>query len=142
MLQTHYHGATTDRTAVEASSDQGEEATVNGRRSKTLNLYTYKWHAIGDVVPAIKLFGTTDSYSTQIVSVYVSRANGRLTPRSQNVSTAIQRCITSGQARKTSLDNCHASKLAKRAFENFVNSLSQTAVKATAKMRANYRLIS
>lgn len=34
---------------------------------KTLNLATYKFHALGDYVQTIRLFGTTDSYSTQIV---------------------------------------------------------------------------
>lgn len=37
-------------------------------RTKYLNLCTYKLHALGDYVRTICLFGTTDSYSTQIVS--------------------------------------------------------------------------
>lgn len=36
-------------------------------KSKRLNLFTYKLHALGDYVRTIRLFGTTDSYSTQIV---------------------------------------------------------------------------
>jgi hypothetical protein len=36
-------------------------------KSKTFNLFTYKFHALGDYVQTIHLFGTTDSYSTQIV---------------------------------------------------------------------------
>ncbi|KAL1759929.1 hypothetical protein FB107DRAFT_270653 [Schizophyllum commune] len=32
---------------------------------KTLNLFTYKWHALGDYVSTIRLFGPTDNYSTQ-----------------------------------------------------------------------------
>lgn len=36
---------------------------------KKLNLLTYKLHALGDYVRTIRLFGTTDSYSTQIVSI-------------------------------------------------------------------------
>lgn len=35
---------------------------------KTLNLSTYKYHALGDYVDMIREYGTTDSYSTQIVS--------------------------------------------------------------------------
>lgn len=35
---------------------------------KVLNLFTYKLHALGDYVRCIRLFGTTDSYSTQIVT--------------------------------------------------------------------------
>lgn len=37
---------------------------------KVLNLFTYKFHALGDYVSTIRLFGTTDSYSTQIVCIY------------------------------------------------------------------------
>jgi hypothetical protein len=34
---------------------------------KILNLLTYKLHALGDYAHTIHLFGTTDSYSTQVV---------------------------------------------------------------------------
>jgi len=46
-----------------------------GRRKKTLNLNTYKFHALGDYVETIKMYGTTDSYSTEPVSV-ISILNG------------------------------------------------------------------
>jgi hypothetical protein len=36
-------------------------------RGKTLNLLTYKFHALGDYVASIFRFGTSDSYSTQVV---------------------------------------------------------------------------
>ena len=36
---------------------------------KTLNLATYKVHALADYVRTIRLFGTTDSYSTQTVGL-------------------------------------------------------------------------
>lgn len=39
-------------------------------KTKLLNLGTYKLHALGDYVRTIRLFGTTDSYSTQIVSIF------------------------------------------------------------------------
>jgi len=48
-----------------------ESRTRKGARSsktKKLNLNTYKFHALGDYVATIRLFGTTDSYSTQLVS--------------------------------------------------------------------------
>ncbi|KAF8222819.1 hypothetical protein L208DRAFT_1320473 [Tricholoma matsutake] len=35
---------------------------------KTLNIFTYKFHALGDYVCSIHVFGTTDSYSTQLVN--------------------------------------------------------------------------
>jgi hypothetical protein len=34
---------------------------------KKLNLFTYKWHALGDYVNQIRLFGGSDGFSTQIV---------------------------------------------------------------------------
>ena len=37
------------------------------RKVKTLNLFTYKFHALGDYVRTIRMFGTTDSFSTQLV---------------------------------------------------------------------------
>ncbi|KAF8178843.1 hypothetical protein K438DRAFT_1604362, partial [Mycena galopus ATCC 62051] len=36
-------------------------------KGKFLNLLTYKFHALGDYVRSIRLFGTPDSYSTQAV---------------------------------------------------------------------------
>jgi hypothetical protein len=39
-------------------------------RSKSFNLNTYKLHALGDYVNCIKQFGTTDSYTTQLVCAY------------------------------------------------------------------------
>jgi hypothetical protein len=41
----------------------------NGPRVKRFNLSTYKFHAMGDYVQTIKFFGTTDSFTTQIVSI-------------------------------------------------------------------------
>jgi hypothetical protein len=41
---------------------------TGGKKTKEFNLYTYKFHALGDYVSSILKFGTTDSYSTQIVS--------------------------------------------------------------------------
>lgn len=34
---------------------------------KSLNLQTYKHHSLGDYVESIRQFGTTDSYSSEIV---------------------------------------------------------------------------
>lgn len=35
-----------------------------GRRRKTLNINTYKYHSYGDYARTIRRYGTTDSYST------------------------------------------------------------------------------
>ena len=42
-------------------------AHANTRCHKILNLQTYKLHALGDYTTQIRLFGTTDSYSMQLV---------------------------------------------------------------------------
>ena len=44
--------------------------SASGKR-KPLNLNTYKFHSLGDYVRTIKLFGCTDSFSTQLVSRYL-----------------------------------------------------------------------
>ena len=41
-----------------------EAGAHKGGAKKKLNLNTYKFHALGDYVATIRLFGTTDSYST------------------------------------------------------------------------------
>lgn len=51
----------------------------SGRRPKSLNLKTYKYHALGDYVTTIHHFGTTDSYSTQPVGVQLSASHSLLT---------------------------------------------------------------
>ena len=43
-------------------------ASQSGPRPKSFNMLTYKYHALGDYAQTIELFGTTDSYTTQIVS--------------------------------------------------------------------------
>jgi len=41
------------------------------KKKKNLNLSTYKVHALGDYVRTIRMFGTTDLYSTQTVRSFV-----------------------------------------------------------------------
>ena len=54
------------------NSGRGKEkagaSNASGKKSKILNLFTYKWHALGDYVSAIRLFGPTNGFSTQVVS--------------------------------------------------------------------------
>jgi hypothetical protein len=49
----------------------GVAAGTGARRPKKFNLQTYKLHALGDYVPTIRKFGTTDSYTMQIVSSFL-----------------------------------------------------------------------
>lgn len=54
---------------------QARDPSKSGQSSvpkpKGLNLKTYKFHAIGDYGPMIAQFGTTDSYTTQIMCYVV-----------------------------------------------------------------------
>jgi hypothetical protein len=58
------------RTARTHSQRDGATSTAatSTRKPKTFNLRTYKLHALGDYTASIRMFGTTDSYSTQLVS--------------------------------------------------------------------------
>jgi hypothetical protein len=60
---------TRKRKTVDATEENSDE---DGRRRCTLNLDTYKMHSLGDYVRSVEEFGTTDSYSTQIVSPKLS----------------------------------------------------------------------
>jgi hypothetical protein len=47
--------------------NKGTKAPNQSRKVKSLNLCTYKFHALGDYVRTIRMFGTTDSFSSQLV---------------------------------------------------------------------------
>jgi hypothetical protein len=59
-----------------AKGKETEEGTSNpastSQKPKTLNLFTYKWHALADYVRFIRLFGGTDGFSTQVVGASYS----------------------------------------------------------------------
>jgi hypothetical protein len=46
------------------------ECNSSGACPKSYNLTIYKVHALGDYAHTIRFFGTTDSYTTQIVSQF------------------------------------------------------------------------
>ena len=56
--------------AQSSATPTGTSSTV-ACQPKTLNLCTYKLHALGDYASSIRMFGSTDSYSTQPVSTHV-----------------------------------------------------------------------
>lgn len=66
--------AARQRKAAQRSTVDGTILESNGPRTKRFNLATYKFHAMGDYVRTIRLFGTTDSFTTQIVSAVYNRA--------------------------------------------------------------------
>ena len=56
-----------DAAASGAPPPAKKKKKASGERFKLFSLKTYKLHALGDYVRSIRLHGTTDSYSTQIV---------------------------------------------------------------------------
>lgn len=53
-------------------SDKTQKKKGVSRKARTLNLNTYKVHALGDYANTIRKYGTTDSYSTEFVSQFYS----------------------------------------------------------------------
>jgi hypothetical protein len=53
--------------ASDVSPTPAVPPSTSTRKPKTLNILTYKFHALGDYVRTIRLFGGTDSFSTQLV---------------------------------------------------------------------------
>jgi len=58
---------TGDQAATANPNPKGKEK-VDQTKLRYLNLSTYKLHALGDYVQSIRQFGTTDNYTTQVVS--------------------------------------------------------------------------
>ena len=50
-----------------SSHSRPQPSAGPGPKTKRLNLFTIKFHFLGDYVRHIRLFGTTDSFSTQLV---------------------------------------------------------------------------
>ncbi len=63
-------GARNRRQTSRKGKEKATAGNTPGRKPKILNLFTYKWHALGDYVRVIRLFGGTDGFSTQVVSFY------------------------------------------------------------------------
>ena len=104
-----------DRTAdefdtVELPHEAGTQNRTGPSKKKKLNLNTYKFHALGDYVATIRLFGTTDSYSTQIVNfifLFFTFVPG-LTFYRGNLHTALLSVSTDSQTRRTPQNKSHA----------------------------------
>ncbi|KIK81964.1 hypothetical protein PAXRUDRAFT_14969 [Paxillus rubicundulus Ve08.2h10] len=54
------------RRAEGKPQSESQATALAGARPKLFNLSTYKLHALGDYVNTIRMFGTTDSFTTQI----------------------------------------------------------------------------
>jgi hypothetical protein len=55
------------KAACKCSSSNNVNTGSGSQRVKKFNLNIYKFHAMGDYVWLIKLFGTTDSFTSQMV---------------------------------------------------------------------------
>ncbi|KAF8348460.1 hypothetical protein F5887DRAFT_880115, partial [Amanita rubescens] len=51
----------------QVSRGSSTRPSAGGKREKKFNLSTYKLHALGDYVNTIRMFGTTDGYTSQVV---------------------------------------------------------------------------
>lgn len=60
--------AKVDKGPSDPAPDPPATESDEGPRQKTFSLQTYKFHALGDYVDAIRRYGTTDSFSTEPVS--------------------------------------------------------------------------
>lgn len=56
------------REVADIQSGRRKGAVTSTALPKTINLNTYKFHALGDYSRMIKMYGSTDSYSTLVVS--------------------------------------------------------------------------
>ena len=56
------------REMVELNAGQQRKEACSTLLPKKINLDIYKFHALGDYVTMIKMYGTTDSFTTQVVS--------------------------------------------------------------------------
>jgi hypothetical protein len=61
--------AARQRRLTQCAAPNNASSESSGPRVKKFNLNTYKFHAMGDYTRTIKFFGTTDSFTTQIVNI-------------------------------------------------------------------------
>lgn len=75
-------------------------ASAAGKHPKQFSLFTSKWHALGDYIKQIKLFGTTDSFTTAIVCGGLSFTVGKFkTSDRANYNTEFSRPGICGRTR-------------------------------------------
>jgi hypothetical protein len=54
-----------------AKKSGADTVTTTSRRRKTFSLDTYKFHSLGDYAATIEMYGTCDSYTTEVVRSHV-----------------------------------------------------------------------
>ncbi|KAJ3512913.1 hypothetical protein NMY22_g15195 [Coprinellus aureogranulatus] len=85
---------------VPGEAGEAGDGDGDGRKPRTWNINTPKFHALGDVAPYIRRFGTTDSYSTQLSERFhrVSKSRYKKTNKKD-----IHRQLSRLQSRQTRL---------------------------------------
>ena len=87
---------------------ESTKAPNQSRKAKTLNLHTYKFHALGDYVRTIRMFGTTDSFSTQLVCA--GPYGSALVHQSPNSSLLGRKCASRCETFVLSNQQAHCDK--------------------------------
>lgn len=101
----------------QSTKDNSKSEGVPSCMAKSFNLATYKVHSLGDYVETIRMYGTTDSYSTEPVCDLMASFYKLLITcfGRASLSIVIPRQITSEHPRKTSRSNLHAWSVARHA---------------------------
>ena len=68
-LPSELAARTQQQSKKKANDGKSAPTATCGSRRKPFNLETYKFHSLGDYASSIRLHGTSDSYSTQLVNV-------------------------------------------------------------------------
>ncbi len=71
--ETAARGRRTAALTAKYNTRTDKDRASSGPKRKTLNLATYKYHALADYPETIRRFGTTDNYNTQIVCILSPR---------------------------------------------------------------------
>jgi hypothetical protein len=89
-------------------------------KQKVYNLFTYKLHALGDYVKNIRMFGTTDSYSTQVVShkLFITHRDKLMYDYRASLNTAESNVSMLEPTKINSLDNVLDTNDESGSFEN------------------------
>lgn len=93
-----------------SQQNSSPEMPETGPKKKQYHLRTYKHHSLPDYVKSIRDFGTSDSFSTEpvsvikIISVVVSLAN-IFNPHSQSSSTGSQSAVIPVPVVRNTFDN-------------------------------------
>jgi hypothetical protein len=72
----------------DSEDNRNPEKTPQNSKKKTFSLRTYKLHALGAYTKAIRMFGTTDNYTTQTVCVDIFTQQHLIVIYRENWSTA------------------------------------------------------